>query len=81
MTPLAKQTLLGPAVVGVLLGLFVAFCSFAFDSEYGSKVHPQLQPVWLYSVVQALLWFVLAAGGVIIIFGVAPLLIAKATSE
>jgi hypothetical protein len=81
MTPLAKQTLLGPSVVGVLFGLFVAFCSLAFDSEYGSNIHPELQPAWFYSALQASFWFVVAAGGVVFIFGVVPLLIAKANSK
>jgi predicted Co/Zn/Cd cation transporter (cation efflux family) len=81
MTPLAKQTLLGPAVVGVLFGLFVGCCSFAFDSEYSAIVHPQLYPAWLYAALQAALWFTLTAGGVLFIFGVIPLLIAKATAK
>lgn len=29
-----RETLIGPAVVGIVVGIFVAVCTVAFNSEY-----------------------------------------------
>lgn len=76
-----KQTLLGPGVVGCLFGLVAGFAAFGFQLEYGPHIQSEQQPVWLYAADQAALSFVAIAAGTVIIFGVAPLLIRKASSK
>lgn len=64
-----KQQLLGPAVMGVLLGAFVAFVVLGFESEY----HPEASS-WEIGT-QAVLGFLLSVAGVIAAFGVVPVIL------
>ena len=51
ITPSERDTLLGPTVIGVLVGAFAAFCVVAFDSDYGGPIQ-----VW-QRVLRAMLGF------------------------
>jgi hypothetical protein len=42
LTPHEKQALVGPTVVGCLLGMAVGVASLGFDSEYGHATYWQL---------------------------------------
>jgi hypothetical protein len=76
-----KQTLLGPAVVGMVIGVAVSFGVFGFELEYGPHVHPAQQPAWLYALLQAALSFVIVVSATVVVFGVVPLLIRKAWAQ
>lgn len=71
ITPSERGTLLGPKVVGILVGAFSAFCVVAFDSDYGGAMQ-----LWL-KLLRALLGFF---GGFLVAFGpfgLLPLLVAR----
>jgi hypothetical protein len=68
ITPSERDTLLGPAVIGVLVGAFVAFSVVAFDSDYGGTIQ-----VW-QRIVRVMLGFF---GGFLLAFvpfGLLPVL-------
>jgi hypothetical protein len=71
ITPSERGTLLGPTVIGVLVGAFAAFCVVAFDSDYGGTIQ-----VW-QRVVRAMLGFF---GGFLLAFvpfGLLPVLVTR----
>jgi hypothetical protein len=66
-----RNTLLGPAVVGILVGAFSLVCIVAFDSDYGGTMQ-----TW-QKVLRALLGF---SGGFLVAFGpfgLLPILVAR----
>jgi hypothetical protein len=71
ITPSERDALLGPTVIGVLVGAFAAFCVVAFDSDYGGTIE-----VW-QRVFRAMLGFF---GGFLIAFmpfGLLPVLVTR----
>ena len=71
ITPSEQGTLLGPQVVGILVGAFSAFCVVAFDSDYGGAIQ-----LWL-KLLPALLGFF---GDFLVVFGpfgFLPILVAR----
>ena len=71
ITPSERDTLLGPTVIGVLVGAFAAFCVVAFDSDYGGTIR-----VW-QRVFRAMLGFF---GGFLLAcvpFGLLPVLVTR----
>jgi hypothetical protein len=71
ITSSERDTLLGPTVVGILVGAFTAFCVVAFDSDYGGTIQ-----VW-QRVLRAVLGFF---GGFLVAFGpfgLLPILVAR----
>jgi uncharacterized BrkB/YihY/UPF0761 family membrane protein len=81
MNVITKQTLLGPAVVGLVVGFLAGLAVLGFELEYGSNIHPHQQPVWLYASLQAALAFVLVLVCIVAVFGVVPALMRKASSK
>lgn len=77
LSPSEKQTLVGPLVVGCLLGAFVAFAVFAFASEY--ELHGAAVPLWQTGV-EATLGFLVAATSTVAILGVLPIAIHRLVS-
>ena len=74
-----KQSLLGPTVIGCLLGAFAAYAVFAFASEY------QLQGAadantWT-TTAEAILAFVASVAGTVGILGLAPLIVGRVRSQ
>lgn len=80
MSALTRQALLGPTLVGLLLGLLVGFAVFGFRLEYGPHTHPDEQPIWLFALLDAALSFVVVLGGTVMTFGFVPLCLRKASS-
>jgi type IV secretory pathway VirB2 component (pilin) len=76
LSPEERRTLLGPAVVGVLLGLLAAALGASVRSEYGSRMMP-LYPGVHGPVAEALITFALVTLGVVLLFGIAPLLLLR----
>ena len=71
ITPSERATLLGPTVIGMLVGAFSAFCVVAFDSDYGGTIQ-----VW-QRVLRTVLGFF---GGFLVAFGpfgLLPILVAR----
>ena len=71
ITPPERDTLLGPTVIGVLVGAFTAFCVVAFDSDYGGTIQ-----LW-QRVFRAMLGFF---GGFLLAFvpfGLLPVLVTR----
>lgn len=71
ITPSERSTLLGPAIVGIMVGAFSAFCVVAFDSDYGGTI-----PLWqkvLRTVMGFFSGFLIAFGP----FGLLPILVAR----
>lgn len=69
ITPSERGTLLGPTVIGIMVGAFAAFCVVAFDSDYGGTIQ-----VWqrvLRTVFGFLGGFLVAFGP----FGLLPILV------
>lgn len=58
--------MIGPAVIGAVLGLLCAFATSAIHSEYGTQLKP------LYGItntkIEALLTFSIVTGGTILVF-------------
>lgn len=69
--PSKRDTLLGPAVVGVLVGAVFAFCVVAFDSDYGGTL--QLGQKILRATLGFFGGFLVAFGP----FGLLPILVAR----
>ena len=73
------QNLIGPTVVGCVLGAFSAYAVFAFASEY------QLQSAsgqnTLQTVSEASLVFIVCVVATVAIFGLLPVLIARRQSH
>ena len=71
ITQSERDTLLGPTVIGALVGVFAAFCVVAFDSDYGGTIQ-----IW-QMVLRALLGFF---GGFLLAFvpfGLLPVLVTR----
>jgi uncharacterized membrane protein len=73
-----KQSLLGPTVIGCLLGAFAAYAVFAFASEY------QLQgttdaSAWA-TAAEAMLAFMACVAGTVGILGLAPVVVGRLRS-
>ncbi|TXH02527.1 MAG: hypothetical protein E6R07_15000 [Nevskiaceae bacterium] len=81
MKPQTKQLLLGPAVVGGLLGAFVGLAAFGFTLEYGPHTNPEWQPLWLYALGQAVLSGGAVLSGTVFLFGLLPLWVRMAWSR
>jgi hypothetical protein len=71
ITPSERNTLLGPTIVGILVGAVSAFCVVAFDSEYGGAI--QLWQKVLRAMLGLFGGFLVAFGA----FGLLPLLVAR----
>ena len=74
-----KQSLLGPTVIGCLLGAFAAYAVFAFASEY------QLQGAtdanaWA-TAAEAILAFVACVAGTVGILGLVPVIVGRVRSQ
>lgn len=71
-----RETLVGPAVVGIVVGIFFAVCTVAFNSEY----KPAVSSDWS-TTSDAVLSFL---GGLLLAFlpfGLAPVLIGRLRSS
>jgi len=71
ITPSERDTLLGPTVIGILVGASAAFCVVAFDSDYGTTIQ-----VWQRAF-RAMLGFF---GGFLLAFvpfGLLPVLVTR----
>ena len=75
------QTLLGPAVVGAIIGVVFGFVSYGFNMEYGPSIHPDWQPLWLYSLGEAALTALGCIGGTVLLLGVVPMLLHRRQNE
>lgn len=71
ITPSERATLLGPTVVGILVGAFSAFCVIAFDSDYGGTM--QIWQIVLRAVMGFFGGFLVSFGP----FGLLPVLVAR----
>ena len=69
------QNLIGPTVVGCILGGFAAFAVFAFASEY--ELQSANAPGTLQTASEAVLAFIVCVSGTIAILGLLPVLIAR----
>lgn len=67
-----RETLIGPAMVGSIVGIFAAVCTIAFNSEYGSVTLSE----WP-TARDAMLSFLAGLFLAFFPFGVAPVLIAR----
>lgn len=72
LSPEERQTFLGPLVVGVLVGAFVAYAAFALNSEYRLNGIP-IGTVQL--IAESTLGFLLAVVSTVSLLGVLPILI------
>ena len=74
-----RESLVGPTVVGCILGAFAAYAVFAFASEY------QLQsggaPTTLQTAAEAGLAFIVSVLGTVAFFGLFPVLLARRRSR
>jgi len=75
-----RQNLLGPAVVGAVLGALAAFGVAAVHSEYGAHMAP-LYPGITGLTAEALVTFALVAIATVIIWGCVPVLISRLASR
>ena len=74
-----KQTLIGPLVVGCLLGAFAAYAVFALASEYelqGGVDHAALQ-----SAGEAAITFIACVAGTVGVLGIIPVAIHRQRSR
>lgn len=67
-----RETLMGPAAVGVVLGMVFALCTVAFNSEYNAPASSD----WA-SIVNPMLSFFTAFFLAFLPFGLAPVLIGR----
>jgi hypothetical protein len=74
-----KQSLLGPAVIGCLLGAFAAYAVFAFASEYA--VQEATSPTFWATAGEASLAFAVCVAGTVGFLGLAPLAIGRLRSR
>ena len=73
-----KQNFIGPLVVGGVFGAFAAFASVAFDSEYGPHLYSDSQfSLPTISTVHAFLAFGSVLVGVVVLFGVLPIVLPR----
>ena len=73
-----KESLLGPAVVGVVCGIFAALATVAFNSDYGLAAYRGSPwPLWAITTAQALTAFAVVAAAVFAIFGVVPVMLSR----
>jgi hypothetical protein len=70
-----RETLIGPAVVGVVVGILFAVCTVAFNSEYV----PAASSGWS-TISDAMLSFFAGLLLTVVPFGLAPVLIARVRS-
>jgi hypothetical protein len=70
LTPLEKQALVGPIVVGGLLGMVVGITSLGFDSEYGHATSWQLALDFLVS-------FLESVAGAVVPLGLLPIAVQR----
>lgn len=69
-----KQSLLGPMVVGCLLGAFVAYAAFAFDSELRLNGLPVSTG---HMIMDALQGFALSLVSTLGLLGVVPIVVGR----
>lgn len=72
LSPSEKQALLGPLVVGCLLGAFVAYCFVAFDSELRLN---GISVSRMRSVAEAAFGFLLSVVFTVCLLGVLPIIV------
>ena len=70
-----RQSLLGPAVIGCLLGAFAAYAVFAFAAEFRLQ-SGSAQTFWA-TAGEACLAFVLCVAGTVGLLGLAPVAIGR----
>lgn len=70
-----RETLIGPAVVGVVLGIFFAVCTVAFNSEYKAAASSD----WL-TISDSMLSFLAGLLLAFFPFGLAPVLVGRLKS-
>lgn len=71
LSPSEKQTLIGPLVVGSVLGAFVAYAVFAFASEYRLQNGESIEK-W-QTAAEAVLAFLVAVASTVGLLGVLPI--------
>jgi len=76
ISEIERETLTGPAAVGVAVGIFAALCTVAFNSDYGGAALPECRKVGGV-MLSFFAGFLLA----FVPFGVAPVLLARFTSR
>lgn len=74
-----KQSLVGPTVVGCLLGAFAAYAVFAFTSEYA--LSGAAQPTFWATVGEASLAFAVCVAGTVGLLGIGPLVVGRFRSQ
>ena len=79
LTASELQNLIGPTVVGCILGGFAAYAVFAFASEY--ELQSAIAPGTLQTATEAGLAFVVCVLGTVAILGLLPVLIARRRSR
>jgi hypothetical protein len=75
----ARETLLAPAVVGAIFGLITGLLDFGVALEY-----PHMQPMYFgihWPLLEALITFLLVFIGIVLVFGVIPLVVARAMAK
>ena len=78
----SKQNLVGPAIVGCVIGVLAALAGLGFDSEYGPHIYAS--STWslhTLMVLHALVTFFCVACGVIFVFGLGPILFARVLAK
>ncbi len=71
LSPAEKQTLIGPLVVGCLLGVFCAYAVFAFTSEYRLQNGDPIDK-W-QTAAEAVVAFLVAVVSTVGLLGVLPI--------
>jgi hypothetical protein len=74
LTAQEKQALIGPLVVGIVLGALVAYAVFAFASEYALQGHPS--SIWR-TAVEASIGFLVSVLGTVGTLGALPIAIQR----
>ena len=74
-----KESLLGPTVVGCLLGTFAAYSVFAFASEY--QLQAGTAATFWATAGEASLAFAICVAGTVGLFGFAPLAVGRLRSR
>jgi Sec-independent protein secretion pathway component TatC len=75
LSPSEKQTLIGPLVVGCLLGAFVAYAVFAFASEFELQNGESIDK-W-QTAAEAFFAFLVAAAATVGLLGVLPIVVQR----
>jgi len=77
----ARETLLGPLVVGSAFGVVAALATYGFVGEYGPHIYASSEwSLTTIAVAQALLAFLCVAGGTVMLLGVLPLVVSRIAS-